>query len=45
VPERIGAVMLLAITLLIGIYPRLLLDLIIPSFDTPLMAPLKGAGQ
>src|SRR6185503_8968442 len=41
-PERIGAVMLLAITLLIGIYPRLLLDLIIPSFDTPLMAPLKG---
>ncbi|HWN95992.1 MAG TPA: NADH-quinone oxidoreductase subunit M [Methylomirabilota bacterium] len=43
-PERIGAVMLLAITLLIGIYPRLLLDLIIPSFDTPLMAPLKGAG-
>jgi NADH-quinone oxidoreductase subunit M len=44
-PERIGAVMLLAITLLIGIYPRLLLDLIIPSFDTPLMAPLKGAGQ
>lgn len=45
-PERIGAVMLLAITLLIGIYPRLLLDLIIPSFDTPLMQPLlKGAGQ
>ncbi len=41
-PEKIGAVMLLATTLLIGIYPRLLLDLIIPSFDTPLMAPLKG---
>jgi len=42
-PERIGAVMLLAITLLIGIYPRLLLDLIIPSFETPLMQSLvKG---
>jgi NADH-quinone oxidoreductase subunit M len=46
IPERIGAVMLLATTLLIGVYPRLLLDLIGPSFDSPLMAPLwKGAGQ
>jgi NADH-quinone oxidoreductase subunit M len=44
-PERLGAVMLLCITLLIGVYPRLLLDLILPSFDTPLMKPLlKGAG-
>ena len=44
-PERLGAVMLLCISLLIGVYPRLLLDLILPSFDTPLMKPLlKGAG-
>ena len=44
VPERIGAVLLLATTLLIGVYPRLLLDLIRPSFDSPLMQTLwKGA--
>jgi NADH-quinone oxidoreductase subunit M len=45
-PERAGAIMLLATTLLIGIYPRLLLDLIRPSFDSPLMQTLlRGAGQ
>ena len=45
-PERIGAVLLLATTLLVGIYPRLLLDLIRPSFDSPLMQALvKGGGQ
>jgi NADH-quinone oxidoreductase subunit M len=46
IPERIGAVMLLSTTLLIGLYPRLLLDLITPSFDSVLMKALvKGAGQ
>jgi NADH-quinone oxidoreductase subunit M len=38
VPERVGAVMLLGATLLIGVYPRLLLDLIIPALQTPLMS-------
>ena len=43
IPERIGAVVLLATTLLIGLYPRLLLDLITPSFDSALMKALvKG---
>jgi NADH-quinone oxidoreductase subunit M len=46
IPERLGAVLLLATTLLIGIYPRLLLDLIRPSFDSPLMQTLlKGVGR
>jgi NADH-quinone oxidoreductase subunit M len=45
-PERAGAVLLLATTLLIGVYPRLLLDLIQPSFESPLMRTLlKGTGQ
>jgi NADH-quinone oxidoreductase subunit M len=44
-PERIGALLLLATTLLIGVHPRLLLDFIEPSFKTGLMhALLKGAG-
>lgn len=43
--ERLGAVLLIACTLVIGLYPRLLLDLIIPSFSSPLFEGLrKGAG-
>ena len=37
VPERIGAAVLMVTTLLIGLYPRLLLDLIEPALKTPLM--------
>jgi NADH-quinone oxidoreductase subunit M len=44
VPERIGAVILIAITLVIGLYPRLLLDLIGPSFDSPLFDGLRKGG-
>ena len=45
VPERIGATMLMATTLVIGLYPRLLLDLIVPSFQSPLFDGMrKGAG-
>src|SRR6267142_402498 len=35
-PERIGATMLMGTALLIGLCPRLLLDLIVPSFSSPL---------
>jgi len=41
VPERIGAVMLIGASLVIGLYPRLLLDLIAPSFDSPLFEGLR----
>src|SRR3989449_1006755 len=34
-PERIGAAILIGTSLLIGLYPRLLLDLIAPSFSSP----------
>ncbi len=43
-PERIGAVILLSITILIGLYPKLLLDLIGPSFDSPLFQWLNRRG-
>jgi NADH-quinone oxidoreductase subunit M len=44
--ERIGAVILLACTIVVGLYPRLLLDLIGPSLESPLMQALgKGAAQ
>jgi NADH-quinone oxidoreductase subunit M len=45
VPERIGAVILIASTLLIGLFPRLLLDLIVPSFSSPLFDWLPKGGM
>jgi NADH-quinone oxidoreductase subunit M len=44
VPERIGAVILVAATVVIGVYPPLLLNLIKSGFDSPLMAPLLKGG-
>jgi len=45
-PERLGAIVLMGISLAIGLYPRLLLDLIVPALQTPLMSNLvKGGGQ
>ena len=43
-PEKIGAVMLIAVTIVIGLYPKLLLDLIGPSFDSPLFDGLRKGG-
>jgi len=39
-PERLGAAILIAITLLVGLQPRLLLDLIIPALASPLFGNL-----
>jgi NADH-quinone oxidoreductase subunit M len=44
VPERIGAVILIATSLVIGLFPRLLLDVIVPSFDSPLFDWLRKGG-
>ena len=44
IPERIGALMLMLASLVIGLYPRLLLDLIGPSFGSPLFEALRKQG-
>jgi NADH-quinone oxidoreductase subunit M len=44
-PERVGGVILMAISLMVGLYPRFLLDLITPSFATPLFQGLRKAGM
>jgi NADH-quinone oxidoreductase subunit M len=44
VPERLGAVLLIAASLVIGLYPRLLLDWIGPSFSSPLFDGLRKVG-
>jgi NADH-quinone oxidoreductase subunit M len=43
-PEKIGAIILISITTVIGLYPKLLLDLIGPSFDSPLFDGLRKGG-
>jgi NADH-quinone oxidoreductase subunit M len=44
VPERLGAVMLIGVSLVVGLYPRILLDVIIPSFNSPLFDWLRRVG-
>jgi NADH-quinone oxidoreductase subunit M len=44
IPERFGALFLIALTLAIGLYPRLLLDWIVPAFSSPLFDGLRKAG-
>jgi NADH-quinone oxidoreductase subunit M len=44
IPERLGAMMLIATALVIGLFPRLLLDVIVPSFDSPLFDWLRNGG-
>jgi len=44
VPERLGAIILIAVSVVIGLYPRLLLDLIVPSFDSPLFEAMRKGG-
>jgi NADH-quinone oxidoreductase subunit M len=43
-PERIGAVILIGATLVVGLYPRLLLDLIVPSLNSALFDGMRKAG-
>ena len=44
VPERLGAVLLIVASLVIGLYPRLLLDVIVPSFESSLFDWLRTGG-
>ena len=41
----LGAALLIGVSLLIGLYPRLLLDAIVPSFNSPLFEWVKKGGQ
>lgn len=44
VPERLGAALLISVTLLVGIYPHLLLKVIVPSFDSSLFQWIQKGG-
>ena len=40
-PEKLGAVILIGVSVVIGLFPRLLLDVIVASFDSPLFDWLR----
>jgi NADH-quinone oxidoreductase subunit M len=44
VPERLGAMLLIGVSLLVGLYPRVLLDVIVASFSSPLFEWVKKGG-
>jgi len=45
-PERIGAVILIASSVLVGLYPQMLLNIVIPALNSPLFDGLrKGSWQ
>jgi NADH-quinone oxidoreductase subunit M len=44
-PERVGAILLIAAAVLIGLKPDLLLNWIIPSLHSPVMTAVFGGGQ
>ena len=44
IPERLGAAVLISVSLVVGLYPRVLLDVIVPSFDSPLFDWLRKGG-
>jgi NADH-quinone oxidoreductase subunit M len=44
VPERLGAVILIGLTIALGLYPRLLLDWILPALQSPLFDGVRRAG-
>jgi NADH-quinone oxidoreductase subunit M len=45
VPERVGALLLITATLVVGLYPRLLLDFIEPALQSSLFEALLKGGQ
>ena len=45
-PERLGAIILIGASVLVGLYPQMLLNLIVPALNSPLFDGLrKGSWQ
>jgi len=40
-PERLGAIILIAASVMVGIYPQVLLNVIVPALNSPLFAGLR----
>ncbi|HEV2646311.1 MAG TPA: NADH-quinone oxidoreductase subunit M [Acidobacteriaceae bacterium] len=40
-PEKIGAIILITSSIAVGLYPQMLLNIILPALNSPLFAPLR----
>jgi NADH-quinone oxidoreductase subunit M len=40
-PEKLGAIILIASSIAVGLYPQMLLNIILPALNSPLFAPLR----
>lgn len=45
IPERLGAALLIGVSLLVGLYPNVLLRIIVPSLQSSLFHWIPGGGQ
>jgi NADH-quinone oxidoreductase subunit M len=43
-PERLGAIILICASVLVGIYPQVLLNIIVPALNSPLFEGLRNGG-
>ena len=44
VPERLGAIILIAASVIVGLYPQILLNIIVPALNSPLFNGLRQGG-
>ena len=45
VAERLGAILLVGASLVVGIYPKVLINLILPALGSPAFEALRKAGS
>jgi NADH-quinone oxidoreductase subunit M len=43
-PERLGAIILIAASMIVGLYPQILLNVIVPALNLPLFSGLRQGG-
>jgi NADH-quinone oxidoreductase subunit M len=43
-PEKIAAIILIAASIAIGIYPQVLLKIVVPALNSPLFSGLRAGG-
>ncbi|MHB1936224.1 MAG: complex I subunit 4 family protein [Acidobacteriaceae bacterium] len=44
IPERLGAIILIAASVIVGLYPQVLLNIIVPALNSPLFNGLRQGG-
>jgi NADH-quinone oxidoreductase subunit M len=44
IPERLGAIILIVASVIVGLYPQVLLNIIVPALNSPLFNGLRQGG-